>query len=434
MASVTLANISKRWGSVTAVDSVSLAITDGEFMVLLGPSGCGKTTTMRMVAGLEDPTEGDILIGERDVTDVAPGDRDLAMVFQNYGLYPHMTVAENIAYPLKVRRVPAAERSERVRAAAARVELEGYLDRKPQALSGGQRQRVALARAIVRTPQLFLMDEPLSNLDAKLRVSMRAELKHLQHELAITTIYVTHDQVEAMTLADRVAVMSQGRLQQVGPPLEIYNRPQNVFVAGFVGNPSMNLIAGDRRSRPHRSPRFFPEPSIGRRPGKVTLGQRPEDMNITAPEKGDFRGEVFSAELLGDAALITVRLGADLIAVKADKDCPARMGDVVGVAFDTASLHIFDGATGERLPDRVESPFQDRPPAGEQEVSGMAADPFVGGEGTPADLARGGFLRRAIFGAANSIIRKASRSDPTALSGAAMPRATFCASSRTARA
>ncbi|MFZ0603160.1 MAG: ABC transporter ATP-binding protein, partial [Roseiarcus sp.] len=213
MASVTLANISKRWGSVTAVDSVSLAISDGEFMVLLGPSGCGKTTTMRMVAGLEDPTEGDILIGERNVTDVAPGDRDLAMVFQNYGLYPHMTVAENIAYPLKVRRVPAAERSERVRAAAARVELEGYLDRKPQALSGGQRQRVALARAIVRTPQLFLMDEPLSNLDAKLRVSMRAQLKHLQHELAITTIYVTHDQVEAMTLADRVAVMSQGRLQ-----------------------------------------------------------------------------------------------------------------------------------------------------------------------------------------------------------------------------
>ena len=216
MASVTLANISKRWGSVTAVDSVSLAISDGEFMVLLGPSGCGKTTTMRMVAGLEDPTEGDILIGERNVTDVAPGDRDLAMVFQNYGLYPHMTVAENIAYPLKVRRVPAAERSERVRAAAARVELEGYLDRKPQALSGGQRQRVALARAIVRTPQLFLMDEPLSNLDAKLRVSMRAQLKHLQHELAITTIYVTHDQVEAMTLADRVAVMSQGDSSRSG--------------------------------------------------------------------------------------------------------------------------------------------------------------------------------------------------------------------------
>jgi multiple sugar transport system ATP-binding protein len=354
MASVTLANISKRWGSVTAVDSVSLAISDGEFMVLLGPSGCGKTTTMRMVAGLEDPTEGDILIGERNVTDVAPGDRDLAMVFQNYGLYPHMTVAENIAYPLKVRRVPAAERSERVRAAAARVELEGYLDRKPQALSGGQRQRVALARAIVRTPQLFLMDEPLSNLDAKLRVSMRAQLKHLQHELAITTIYVTHDQVEAMTLADRVAVMSQGRLQQVGPPLEIYNRPKNVFVAGFVGNPSMNLIAANADPGRIVHPAF--SLSVDRAtPGKVTLGQRAEDMNVTAPEKGDFRGEVFSAELLGDAALITVRLGADLVVVKAEKDCPARMGDVVGVAFDTASLHIFDGATCERLPDSVET-------------------------------------------------------------------------------
>ena len=354
MASVTLTNVSKRWGPVTAVDDISLTIADGEFMVLLGPSGCGKTTTMRMVAGLEDPTDGDIFIGERDVSDVAPGDRDLAMVFQNYGLYPHMTVAENIAYPLKVRRVPAGERSERMRAAAARVELEGYLDRKPQALSGGQRQRVALARAIVRTPQLFLMDEPLSNLDAKLRVSMRAQLKHLQHELAITTIYVTHDQVEAMTLGDRVAVMSQGRLQQVGPPLEVYNCPQNVFVAGFVGNPSMNLIAAaaDRGRIVHPT---FSLP-VDRAPsGKVTLGQRPEDMRITAPEKGDFRGEVFSAELLGDAALVTVRLGVDLIAVKAEKDCPARMGDVVGVAFDTVTLHIFDGATGERLPDPVET-------------------------------------------------------------------------------
>ena len=354
MASVTLANVSKRWGPVTAVDDVSLLISDGEFMVLLGPSGCGKTTTMRMIAGLEEPTDGEILIGERNVTDVPPGERDLAMVFQNYGLYPHMTVAENIAYPLKVRRVRGAERAERVRAAAARVELEGYLDRKPQALSGGQRQRVALARAIVRTPQLFLMDEPLSNLDAKLRVSMRAQLKHLQHELAITTIYVTHDQVEAMTLADRVAVMSQGRLQQVGQPLEIYNRPKNVFVAGFLGNPSMNLIAAIADPGRIVHPAFsLAVDQAGR--GKVTLGQRPEDMRVTAPEKGDFRGEVFSAELLGDAALITVRLGSDLVAVKAEKDCPARMGDIVGVAFDTASLHIFDGATGERLPDRAES-------------------------------------------------------------------------------
>ncbi|KAB2861519.1 MAG: ABC transporter ATP-binding protein, partial [Bauldia sp.] len=218
MASVTLKAVSKHWGAFVAVDTISLEIADGEFMVFLGPSGCGKTTTMRMIAGLEDPTAGDILIGDRLVNDVAPGERDLAMVFQNYGLYPHMTVAENIGYPLKVARVARAERDERVRAAAAKVELEGYLDRRPHALSGGQRQRVALARAIVRTPQLFLMDEPLSNLDAKLRVSMRAQLKHLQHELGTTTIYVTHDQVEAMTLADRVAVLSKGELQQIGPP------------------------------------------------------------------------------------------------------------------------------------------------------------------------------------------------------------------------
>jgi len=354
MASVTLRSVSKRWGAVTAVDDVSLDIADGEFMVLLGPSGCGKTTTMRMVAGLDDPSDGEIRIGERVVNDVAPGDRDLAMVFQNYGLYPHMTVAENIGYPLKVARVPKPERHERVKAAAARVELEAYLDRKPQALSGGQRQRVALARAIVRTPQLFLMDEPLSNLDAKLRVSMRAQLKHLQHELATTTIYVTHDQVEAMTLADRVAVMSKGRLQQVGAPLDIYNRPQNVFVAGFLGNPSMNLVAAHAEAGRlvHAA---FSLPAEAVRPGKLFVGQRPEDMKVTDPEKGDFRGEVYSAELLGDAALITVRLNGDLIAVKAPKDVRARMGDVVGVSFDPAMLHLFDGATGERLPDRAES-------------------------------------------------------------------------------
>ena len=351
MASVTLKAVSKHWGAFVAVDTISLEIADGEFMVFLGPSGCGKTTTMRMIAGLEDPTAGDILIGDRLVNDVAPGERDIAMVFQNYALYPHMTVAENIGYPLKVARVARAERDERVRAAAAKVELEGYLDRRPHALSGGQRQRVALARAIVRTPQLFLMDEPLSNLDAKLRVSMRAQLKHLQHELGTTTIYVTHDQVEAMTLADRVAVLSKGELQQIGPPLEIYNRPANVFVAGFLGNPSMNLVAAQAEAGRVVHPAF----SLALdhvAPGKVTVGQRPEDMRIVEPEKGDFRAEVFSAELLGDSALVTARLGRELIAVKAEKDCPARMGDIVGIAFDRAALHLFDGDSGERLPDR----------------------------------------------------------------------------------
>ena len=245
MATISLRNLTKRWGSVVAVDNQSLEIADTEFLVLLGPSGCGKTTTMRMIAGLEEPTEGEVWIGDRMVNDALPKDRDVAMVFQNYGLYPHMTVFGNIAYPLKVRRTPGAEIRERVGAAAEKVQLGDLLERKPRELSGGQRQRVALARAIVRRPQVFLMDEPLSNLDAKLRVTMRAELKHLSHELQITTVYVTHDQIEAMTLADRVAIMNEGRIQQLGPPDEIYNQPRNLFVAGFIGSPAMNLLEGE---------------------------------------------------------------------------------------------------------------------------------------------------------------------------------------------
>ncbi|WP_287931702.1 ATP-binding cassette domain-containing protein, partial [Achromobacter sp.] len=242
MASVKLIDIEKRWGGVVGVARQSLEIADGEFVVFLGPSGCGKTTTMRMVAGLEAPSAGEIWIGGQDVTDALPKDRDVAMVFQNYGLYPHMTVGENIAYPLKVRGVAPSERRERARAVAEKVELAHLLDRRPRDLSGGQRQRVALARAIVRRPQVFLMDEPLSNLDAKLRVSMRAEIRRLQCELRVTTIYVTHDQIEAMTLADRVVVMRGGLIQQVGTPADVYNRPANLFVAGFVGSPSMNLL------------------------------------------------------------------------------------------------------------------------------------------------------------------------------------------------
>jgi len=348
MASVTLRSISKRWGSHAGVDDVSLEIGDGEFLVLLGPSGCGKSTTMRIVAGLEDPTAGDVLIGDRVVTHVPPGERDLAMVFQNYGLYPHMTVAENIGYPLKVARVPKEERMRRVRAAAERVELQDLLARRPGQLSGGQRQRVALGRAIVRTPQLFLMDEPLSNLDAKLRVSMRAQLKHLQRELNTTTIYVTHDQVEAMTLADRVAVMSAAKLQQVGPPLEIYNRPANAFVAAFLGNPSMNLIEMNVADGRLVHPLFaLPAPALP--PGRITLGERPEDMAIVAPGTGDFDTEVYTAELLGDTALVTARLGGNLIAIKAEKDTPVRMGDTVGVRFNREALHFFDAASGARI-------------------------------------------------------------------------------------
>ncbi len=348
MASVTLRSISKRWGKTAGVDNVSLEIADGEFLVLLGPSGCGKSTTMRIVAGLEDPTEGEVLIGDKVVTDVPPGERDLAMVFQNYGLYPHMTIAENIGYPLKVKRVPKAERIRRVREAAEKVELAELLERRPAQLSGGQRQRVALGRAIVRTPRLFLMDEPLSNLDAKLRVSMRAQLKHLQRELNTTTIYVTHDQVEAMTLADRVAVMSAGKLQQVGPPLEIYNRPANAFVAAFLGNPSMNLMDAVVEGGKVVHPRFSLPAPVGAR-GKVTIGQRPEDMAIVAAGAGDFDTEVYTAELLGDSALITVRLGSGLIAAKAEKDTKVRMGETVGVRFNRDALHVFDAASGARI-------------------------------------------------------------------------------------
>src|SRR5436853_3089956 len=244
-------NVTKQFGSRAVVDHLSLEIDEGEFVVLLGPSGCGKTTTLRMLAGLEEATSGDILIGDERVNDVPPQHRDIAMVFQSYALYPHMTIAENIAYPLRVRKIARDEIEGRVRHVAAMLEIDGLLMRRPRELSGGERQRVALARAIVRSPRVYLMDEPLSNLDAKLRVQMRGELKRLQHELGTTTVYVTHDQSEAMTLAHRVAVMRRGRLQQFDTPMNIYNRPANRFVAEFVGSPSMNFIEGriDRGQR-----------------------------------------------------------------------------------------------------------------------------------------------------------------------------------------
>ena len=244
MAEIQLRNISKSWGNFVAVKNFNLTIADKEFLVLLGPSGCGKTTTMRMIAGLEDVTEGEIFIDGKLVNNLEPKDRDISMVFQSYALYPNMNVYENIRFPLKVRKIEKKIQYSKVKKAAQMVELTDYLDRKPAELSGGQKQRVALARAIVREPNVFLMDEPLSNLDAKLRVSTRAQIKNLSHELAITTIYVTHDQIEAMTLADRVVVMKQGIVQQVGSPTDIYDRPANSFVAGFIGSPAMNLIEG----------------------------------------------------------------------------------------------------------------------------------------------------------------------------------------------
>ncbi len=349
MAQVALKGVSKKWGAVTGVRNVSLTVNDREFMVFLGPSGCGKTTTMRMIAGLEDPTVGDIIIGERVVNDLEPKDRDIAMVFQNYGLYPSMSVYENIRFPLKVRRVDPSTHDARVKRAAAMVELGDLLERRPRELSGGQRQRVALARAIVRKPTVFLMDEPLSNLDAKLRVSTRAQLKNLQHELNVTTIYVTHDQIEAMTLADRVVVMNEGEFQQVGTPADIYDYPANTFVAGFIGSPAMNLLEGVLEDGVFNAPHVqIPGLRNGYR-GAVTLGFRAEDAAVAQDANAAIRAPIYSIELLGDATLVSVRAGGALLTVKAAKNFRAKIGDDVGFDVSADVCHLFDPDTGKRL-------------------------------------------------------------------------------------
>jgi multiple sugar transport system ATP-binding protein len=348
MASISIRNVSKRWGAVTGVHSLNLEIADAEFVVFLGPSGCGKTTTMRMIAGLEDITEGEIWIGDRKVNDLEPKDRDISMVFQSYGLYPNMSVYENIRFPLKVRRVPEDQHKTRVMKAAEMVELGPLLDRRPAALSGGQRQRVALARAIVREPNAFLMDEPLSNLDAKLRVSTRAQIKNLHHALQTTTIYVTHDQIEAMTLADRVVVMSQGRVQQVGTPTEIYDRPANTFVAGFIGSPAMNLISGTIQNGTFTAPHMSVSGLPGTVNGPVTLGFRAEDAAVVT-EGGQIEAPVYTMELLGEATMIAVRIGEAIAAVKAQKDFRIEIGETCRIAVPAACCHLFDHATGQRL-------------------------------------------------------------------------------------
>ncbi len=346
MADIQLIGLTKRWGSFTGLKPMDLHIGDGEFLVLLGPSGCGKTTTMRMIAGLEDASAGEILIGGKRVNDLEPKDRDIAMVFQSYGLYPTMTVYENIRFPLKVRGIPQAEHHDRVMRAAKTVELTEFLDRKPAALSGGQRQRVALARAIVRKPKVFLMDEPLSNLDAKLRVSTRAQIKNLHHTLKTTTIYVTHDQIEAMTLADRVVVMSRGEVQQVGTPLEIYDRPANVFVAAFIGNPAMNLMQGTLTGGVFEAANVRVSGLKGP-DGPVTLGFRAEDASLAA--SGEIVAPIYSMELLGDASMATVQAGGALVAVKAAKDYVGRIGQPIVIHVPVNTCHLFDATTGVRL-------------------------------------------------------------------------------------
>ena len=312
------------------VDDLSLDVRDGEFIVLLGPAGCGKTTTLRMLAGLENVTSGDILIEGERINDVPTQHRDLAMVFQSYALYPHMTIAENIGYPLRVRKLEKAERAARVQRVAAMLEIESLLERKPRQLSGGERQRVALARAIVREPRAYLMDEPLSNLDARLRVQMRGELKRLQHQLGTTTIYVTHDQAEAMTLASRVAVMKKGRLQQFDTPLNIYNQPANRFVAEFVGSPSMNFIDGEQ----------------------VTMGIRPEHIQVlTTPEDNAIEARVYVTELMGNETFVFLSVGDSRLIARAPADFRVDVETKVWLRIATEKIHRFDAATGSRLQD-----------------------------------------------------------------------------------
>ena len=350
MAGVRWDHVTKRFGDVTAVDGADLAVDDREFMILLGPSGCGKSTLLRLLAGLEQPTAGHVFIGDRQVDDIAAKDRDVAMVFQSYALYPHKTVRANIEFPLKVRKVPAAERGERVMQAATALGLGDLLDRKPAALSGGQRQRVALARAIVRQPAVFCMDEPLSNLDAKLRADTRAELVALHRRLDATFIYVTHDQVEAMTMADKIVVMQGGKIEQVGAPLELYDRPANTFVAAFIGSPSMNMIDGVVQGGMVRAGgATLPLPpgmqvAEGR---EVIYGIRPENLGHAAQ---GITGTVAVVEPTGAETHVVVRIeGRELTAVFRDR-VSHRPGDAITLApSDPASVHLFDKSSGTRF-------------------------------------------------------------------------------------
>lgn len=349
MTELILNSVSKSWGNITALKPINLHIADGEFLVLLGPSGCGKTTTMRIIAGLEVASSGTVIKDGIDITNLLPRERNMAMVFQNYALYPHMTVIKNIAYPLHMRKISKSERHRLACQAAEKVGLTDYLDRLPKNLSGGQRQRVALARALVRSPDIFLMDEPLSNLDAKLRGTMRAEIKHLQRETGITTIYVTHDQIEAMTLADRIIIMEAGEIQQIGTPDEVYDHPATLFVAGFLGSPPMNFIPGKiskgifssedmRRATPE-----LPDTS------SVQLGIRAEDILVADEPSADFSAQVYSVEPTGEVTMIVVDYGSGRIVLKADKSFRPDIGETLYLSFADHSIRYFDNDTGKAL-------------------------------------------------------------------------------------
>jgi multiple sugar transport system ATP-binding protein len=349
----------KKYGDVVAVSDFNLEIGDGEFMVFVGPSGCGKTTSLRMIAGLEEISEGQLRIGDKVVNDVAPKDRDIAMVFQSYALYPHMSVRDNLAFGLKLRKVPKADIEKRINETAGILQLEKLLDRKPKELSGGQRQRVALGRAIVREPAVFLMDEPLSNLDAKLRVQTRAEIARLHQRLGTTMVYVTHDQVEAMTMGQRIAVMSMGLLQQVGTPQELYDRPKNKFVAGFIGSPSMNFAdvpAGSGVTELQSGGIHIPLPPQYREAltgtgGRVTVGFRPEHLELgdLGGTTATIRGTADVVEYLGNEELLHVSVeGSDIIAI-VDSSHRVRPGDVVALQLPIEKLHLFDTESGDAL-------------------------------------------------------------------------------------
>ena len=352
---VTFEHLTKSFGAVQVLRDFNLQVQPGEFLVLLGESGSGKSTALRVFAGLETATSGRILIGERDVTNMLPKNRDVAMVFQSYALYPHKTVAENVAYPLDVRGVPKAQQREQVLAVAKQVQLEALLERYPRQLSGGQRQRVALARAMVRRPAVFLMDEPLSNLDAKLRGHMRAELKHLQQELGITTLYVTHDQVEAMTLAHRVALLDKGVLQQLDTPARIYNDPANLFVAGFIGSPPMNFLRGRLAGGVLQGQGFSLNAPVKADVRAAVMGIRPEDCRIANPgpahagQQGALEGEIYTVELIGDHTLVTINIAGQMLTVKGAKDFERNAAGRVTVVFDPAAAFVFDEATGARV-------------------------------------------------------------------------------------
>lgn len=353
MANVTIDNVIKRYGAAQVMHGVSVDIKDGEFVVLVGPSGCGKSTLLRMLAGLEEVSEGTISIGGRVVNDVLPKERDIAMVFQSYALYPHKTVSQNIGFPLLMAKRSKAEIAEKVKSAAEILDLTKYLDRYPKELSGGQRQRVAMGRAIVRDPQVFLFDEPLSNLDAKLRVTMRIEIKELHQRLGTTIVYVTHDQVEAMTMADKIVVMRDGRVEQIGSPLDLYDNPVNTFVAGFIGSPSMNFvhgkIASDGSSRVFQSDSGLklPLPQTTAAEGQaVTYGVRPECVRIG---EGGVEMEIVAVEPTGSETQIFARSGRDLIDALVKERISARPGSKLGFVIDPEDVHLFDRKTGQHI-------------------------------------------------------------------------------------